>query len=182
MLLCFALPGLVLVGGLLLAGFYGFRQIPDLFQESARGMLPQGFEAKLEERGKYTIWYPVEESEEGGEERFPPGARVYVFDAASAQELRMSKWLQGTKYIGEEMSISLGTFESTRDGQIVEVKGTGLNEPVLISISLDNTNEKLATVFTLIAIVGISLMLSISMFIYLLHRRQKAVDASIEPS
>jgi len=86
----------------------------------------------------------------------------------------------GEKYIGDEKSVSLGSFESQQDGQVVEVKGTGLIEPVMISISVDNTGKKLATVFTLVGIVVVTLMTAISMFIYLLHRRQKIVEASFE--
>ena len=184
LLVCFALPALVLTGGLILAGLFGFRQIPELFEETARGMIPQGFEAKLEKRGKYTVWLPVEGDglSESSQGRLPPGGRVYVFDAASARELELMTWIKGEKFIGDERSVSLGSFESRQDGQIVEVKGTGLSEPVMVSISIDNTGQKLATVFTLIAIVGITLMAAITLFIFLLHRRQKSVDASFETS
>jgi hypothetical protein len=83
------------------------------------------------------------------------------------------------KFIGDEKSVSLGSFESQNYGQIVEVKATGLVEPLLISISLDNTGRKLATIFTLIVIIGITLMAAILLFIFMVHRREIVVEASL---
>jgi len=97
LLICFALPTLVLAGGFILAGLYGVRQISKLFEETARGILPQGFEARLEEIGKYTVWLPVNSESEGEEtsQRLPPGGRVYIFDAPSARELELTGLIIG---------------------------------------------------------------------------------------
>lgn len=181
LLLCIVPPSLVLVAGLILASFYGFRQIPDLFEETARGLLPQGFEAELLTKGKYTVWLPVEVKSESERERdwLPPGGRLYLFDVASAQELELATSDHRVKFIGDEKSVSLGSFESQNYGQIVEVKATGLVEPLLISISLDNTGRKLATIFTLIVIIGITLMAAILLFIFMVHRREIVVEASL---
>lgn len=181
LLLCIVPPSLVLVAGLILASFYGFRQIPDLFEETARGLLPQGFQAELLTKGKYTVWLPVEVKSESERERdwLPPGGRLYLFDVASSQELELATSDHRVKFIGDEKSVSLGSFESQNYGQIVEVKATGLVEPLLISISLDNTGRKLATIFTLIVIIGITLMAAILLFIFMVHRREIVVEASL---
>lgn len=110
---------------------------------------------------------------------YPPGGRLYLFDVASAQELELATSDRRAKFIGDEKSVSLGSFESKNYGQIIEVKATGLVEPLLISISLDNTGRKLATIFTLIAIIGITLIAAISLFILLLHRREIVGEASL---
>lgn len=45
---------------MVLSGLHGFRQISELFGETARGMIPRGFGSKLERTGEYTIWLPME--------------------------------------------------------------------------------------------------------------------------
>ena len=112
----------------------------------------------------------------------PPEGRVYVFDAASAGELDLITWIKGEKFIGDQRHVSFGSFESQQDGQIVEVRGTGLIEPVLVSIAIDNMSQKLITVFTLITIAWVTLVAAIIPFIDLLHRRDKSVDAYFERS
>ena len=143
-------------------------------------MIPQGFESKLERRGKYTVWLPVEGDGrlEGPQGQLPPGGRGYVFDAASARKLDLIRWIKGEKFIGDQRYVSFGSFESQQDCQIVELKGTGLIEPVMVSISIDNTGQELITVFTLITIVGVILVAAIILFIDLLHRRHKSIDPS----
>jgi hypothetical protein len=182
LLLCFVPSAIVFIAGLILAGLYGFRQIPDLFEETARGLLPQGFEANLLTKGKYTVWLPVEVKSESERERdwLPPGGQLYLFDSASEQELELVTSGNKVKFIGDEKSVSLGSFETQKDGQIIEVKATGLAEPVLISISLDDPGKKLATIFTLIAIVVITLMTAISLFVFSVHRWPIAKEAALK--
>ena len=182
LLLCFVPSAIVFIAGLILAGLYGFRQIPDLFEEAARGLLPQGFEANLLTKGKYTVWLPVEVKSESERERdwLPPGGQVYLLDSASEQELELEASGHRVKFIGDEKSVSLGSFETQKDGQIIEVKAKGLAEPVLISISLDDPGKKLATIFTLIAIVVITLMTAISLFVFSVHRWTIAKEAGLK--
>ena len=174
------LPVTGLVGGYILGGLYGLRQIPGIFCETARGMIQQGFKSKPEKRGKYTVWLSGEGDGtlEGAQGQLPPGGRVYVFDAASARELDLITWIKGEKFIGDQRSVSFGSFESQQDCQIVEVKGTGLIEPAMVSISIDNAGQELITAFTLITIVGVTLVAAIILFIDLLHRRHKSIDPS----
>ena len=77
-------------------------------------MMPRGLESKLERRGKYTVWIPVEGDAtlQGARGQLPPGGRVYVFDAASAGELDLMTWIKREKFIGDQHYVSIGSFES----------------------------------------------------------------------
>ncbi len=181
LILCFGLPALFLVGGFVLAGLYGFRKIPEIFQESARGTLPEGFVVRLNKAGKYTVWLSLGDgrdfSDAPAAEELPPGSRLFVFDDASGRELEVSRWGQSTKFIGDEKSVSLGSFEAVRPEQLIEVKGTGFSEPVMVSVSPATTRRTLGVVLTLVGIVGVTLTVSIFSFVTLIQRRQCAVDS-----
>tara|TARA_R110002096_G_scaffold354182_1_gene547376 strand:- start:6011 stop:6583 length:573 start_codon:yes stop_codon:yes gene_type:complete len=181
LLLCFALPAFFLIGGLVIAGLYGYRQIPSLTQESGMGFLPEGFSMTLEEAASYTVWLtvvPKADANEGAE-KLPPGGRLYIFDEASGRELKLSQWAKATKYVGDAKSVSLGTFVTTRPKQMVELKGAGFNMPVPVSVAPTNMKRVLGVVLTLLAIVCVTLMVSITALIAMLHQRQKTVEAAL---
>lgn len=181
LLICFAIPLILLLIGAAFAGMYGFREIPKLLDETARGMVPPGFVAVLGPPGKYTVWHyergQIGEKFHRGGESLPPGGRIYLYDQASGREIDVSKWLASTKTLGHERATSLGSFSSVRAGQRVEVKGTGLAKPVLISIAPENTSRVLKVVFILLGIILLSLSVAITTFLVLLHRRNQAIEA-----
>jgi len=181
LIVCLLVPFLIVVFGLVLAGLYGYRQIPNLIEETARGFVPEGFTATLPEPAKYTVWLHVTALTEGedyrGPEELPPGGRVYIFDASSGREIPLNKWLDATKHIAGEKAVSLGTFETNRVDQRVELEGSGIRDPVLISITPANTGRALGVVLSLIGIVFLSLSVGIIAFFILLHRRQRGLQA-----
>ncbi|MDF1849388.1 MAG: hypothetical protein P1U85_01045 [Verrucomicrobiales bacterium] len=181
LLVCFAIPLLLLIIGAAFAGVYGFREIPKLLDETARGMVPQGFVAQLGSPGKYTVWL-YERGQIGAEfyrgtEKLPPGARIYLYDEASGREMEVSKWLNSSKTLGHERAVSLGSFSGLREGQRVEVKGSGFSKPVLISIAPENTGRVLRVVFILLGMILLALSVSITVFLVLLHRRNQAIES-----
>lgn len=180
LIVCFLIPAIILMLGLILAGMYGYREIPPLFHESVRGEVPDGFSTVLEEPGNYTVWLhvPEEDLEEFREvpNKLPPGASIHVFDVGSGNEITLTSWISSTKSLGEESAISLGTFASQREGQEIEVKGSGLREPVLVSVAPSNMNKTLRIVLTIMGIVVLFLTAAIFLFIFLIHRRQKMLE------
>lgn len=183
LIVCFLIPGIVLLLGFVFAGIYGFREIPKLVEESGRGQVPEGFEIELRDPGKYTLWYHVREKEpvsDLGEslEGLPPGARVLVYDAETKNEIEMVKWLSATKNIGGEASVSLGTFDVLAPGKKVFVKGTGFQKSAVVSISPANMTSSIRVVLVLLAIVVGTLALAILLFLLLLHRRRKTLEKS----
>lgn len=180
LILCFLIPSIVLMFGLILGGVYAFQEIPRLFHESARGEVSGGFPATLEEPGKYTVWLEVKEEDlriyREKDNRLPPGASVHVFDANTGKELELTNWISSTKSIGEVNAISLGTFLVQRSGQEVEVKGSGFRAHATASISPTNTNRTLRIVLTIMGIIVVSITVSIFLFMILLHRRQKMLE------
>ena len=185
LILCFLVPALILLLGLLGAGVYGFRMIPRLFEETGRGVLPEGFQVEVPKPGKYTLWLYAR-GQYGGNfyrsaEKLPPGGKVYLFEEASGREIPITKWVAATKNFGHERAVSLGTFLTRREGEVVEVKGTGFSRPVLVSIAPTNTNQVLRVVFTLIAIVVLTLTVAIFAFLLLIHRYKTLVESSLEP-
>lgn len=178
---CFILPLVLLLIGAVFAGVYGFREIPRLLDENARGMVPQGFVAQLDERGKYTIWLH-ERGQIGiefyrGSDELPPGGNISVYDEASGGEIEVRKLMNSTKTLGHERAVSLGSFSIDREGQRVEIKGSGLSKPVLISVSPENTAKVIQVICSLLGIVFLALVLSIGTFLWLLHRRNHAIES-----
>lgn len=179
--ICLAVPLIVFLIGASLASVYGFREIPKLLDESARGLVPEGFEASLDRPGKYTVWLQVRGAIGNhfhrGPEKLPPGARIYLYEAESGREIEVIKWLQATKNIGHEHAIALGTFRVGREGQRVEVRGSGLSRPVLISISPENTGRVIQVILSLLGIFALTLSVALGCLFLLLHRRNRALAA-----
>lgn len=181
LIVCFLIPGIVLLLGFVFAGVYGFREIPKLVEESGRGQVPDGFEIELGDPGKYTIWYHVRETVSAADENLeslPPGARIHVYDAETKNGIEMVHWLSATKNVGGETSISLGTFNVLVPNKKVFVKGTGFREPAVVSISPANMTSSIRVVLVLLAIVIGTLALAILLFLLLLHRRRKTLEKS----
>lgn len=180
LLLCFFFPFLLLLGGLSFGGMFAYREIPPLLEETARGMVPEGFQVTAVEPGKYTVWLQVwgqiGERFHHGEETLPPGAKIYLFDESSGREVKVANWVSATRNVGHEKAVSLGTFQTVRPDQTILVKGTGFRQPVLVSVSPTNTGAVLRVVLTLLGIIAITLTASIIFFISLLHRRQRILE------
>lgn len=179
--LAFLIPLVILLAGLLGAGLYGFKAFPELLVEAGRGTLPEGFEVELEKPGNFTVW--LHERGRDGEKFYwtdgtlPPGGKVYLFDEASGREIPMKSWVSASKNIGQDRAVSLGSFDGAREGQKVEIRGAGFSRPILLSISPTNTSRVLQVVFTLLAIVVLTLTVAICTFILLIHRYRHSVEA-----
>ena len=180
---CFLIPFVLLLIGAVSAGVYGFREIPQLLDETARGMVPKGFVVRLEDPGKYTVWLH-ERGSIGvdfyrGSDQLPPGGSISVYDVVSGREIEVKKWMNSTKTIGHERAVSLGSFVSDKEEQNVEIKGSGISKPVLIAVSRANTARVIGVVCTLLGIVLVALVLSIGAFLWLLHRRKLANESGV---
>ncbi len=171
---------MVLVAGFSLAGLYGFKNIPQLMDEVGRGDVQAGFELAIEKPGRYTVWSVLAEDASARAikaERLglPPGARVYLFNKENGRELPLTKLLQQKKAYAGEVSVSLGTFDTSVAGQIVEFKATGVRSKTIVSVTPENTAKAVQVFVLLLGIVLVSIALAIFVFILLIHRRQRLV-------
>lgn len=186
LLLCFGLPVAILVLGFSLAGFFGFRTIPQLMDEIGRGNVQAGFELSIPKPGRYTVWSVLAEDASARAikaERLglPPGARVYLYSKETGREIPLTKLLQQKKAYGGEVSVSLGTFDTNVVDQVVEFKATGLRRKTLVSVTPENTAEAVRVFVMLLGIVLVSIAFAIFVFIVLIHRRQRLVAEANQP-
>lgn len=182
--LCLLGPLVLLVIGISLSGLFASKNIPRLFEETARGVLPAGFEAKLLEARDYTLWI-YERGRTAGTEynssgSLPPGAKIFIFDSANGQKLPMVPRDSSVLNRYDERAISLGEFKAERGGQLVEVKATGLNMPLLVSISPANSLEVMSVMLQITGIVILFLAMAICVFNFLFRRRQALAGRSGE--
>lgn len=99
LIICFGFPITILVAGFSLAGFFGFRNIPNLMNEVRRGNVLEGFQLTIETPGRYSVWSVLAEDASARAikaERLglPPGARVYVYNVKNGREIPLTKLLQ----------------------------------------------------------------------------------------
>ncbi len=180
LLLCFGIPGIILVAGFSFAGLFGFRSIPQLMDEIGRGNVQAGFELTIEKPGRYTVWSVLAEDATARAikaERLglPPGARVYLYNTENGREISLTKLLQQKKAYAGEVSVSLGTFDTNVVDQAVEFKATGLRRKTIVSVTPENTAKAVQVFVTLLGIVLVSIALAIFVFILMIHRRQRLV-------
>lgn len=181
LLVCFLIPVIFLLLGLALAGSFAYREIPRLFEEEGRGVIPDRFTVTLGEPGKYTVWLISEtkvESEALKEMKLPPGGKIHIFDANQGTQIPLNNWIQSTRISGGEQAVSLGHFQVNQPGMEVEIKGSGVRREFTLSVSQSNMGRTLRVVMTLLTIVLISLSVAIFIFIALLHRRQKVMESN----
>jgi len=180
LVICLMVPFVLLVLGLVFGAVYGIREIPPLFEESGRGLVNPKFEVQLPESGKYTVWLSTYTVYEGtvyeSAELLPQGAKVYVFDTGSNEELPLSSWTSASKKFGSESSVSIGNFETLRPNTTVEVLAEGLKEPLVLSVAPTKVSKTFQVIFTLVAILVGSLLMAIVSLIVLLHRRQRQLQ------
>lgn len=148
-----AVPLSILLSGAILAFVYGSRKIPKLLEETARGVLPSGFEVKLPEERKYILWihskgsFAGKEYQSAGE--VPPGAKIFVFDRASARQLAIKPDDSLKRHGNGESALSFGSFQAERPGEIIEVKSTGLKMPLLITLTAYSPGEVMRILLTI---------------------------------
>lgn len=183
LVLCFLVPIVILLVGTIFAGIYGYQEIPKLYEETAKGLAAPGFNAVLEKPGKYTVWlhtYTVFEGTayESGD-RLPGGGKVHVFEADSNREFDLISWTSASKSFGSETAVSLGTFESFRPGQAVEVRSSGMSRPVVVSLAPVKLQMTFRVILTISGIMIVSLFCAIVALIVLLHRRKEQIDSEM---
>ncbi|MEX2580411.1 MAG: hypothetical protein WD342_15240 [Verrucomicrobiales bacterium] len=176
------IPLAVLALGFTLAGMYGSRRIPELLQVTARGVVPPGFVGILGEKRSYTLWLglPAWDLSDKPDvtSYLPPGAEISIIDLSSGDEIELADRVAVTRNTGGERMISLGKFESERVGQQIQLKGTGISEPVTMSIAPTNLGQVLTVSLTLLGIIAASVGVAVFLFYFLLGRRQRKLDAA----
>ncbi|MEM1441210.1 MAG: hypothetical protein AAGF67_02640 [Verrucomicrobiota bacterium] len=170
------IPFLIILIGVSSAAFIAVKQIPALLEETNRGLLPEGFEVRLPAAGDYTLWLH-EKGRFGGEMyrstgEVPPGAKIFLFESASGREIDLKKEVSAEKNLGEDRAISLGVFKGEREGQKIEIKSTGLNSDLLLSISQSSSRQIMGMVILIAGILLGSLVLATIFFIQLVRRRK----------
>lgn len=181
LLFCFVAPVIALWIGIGIVGIIGYQKVPEFLKEIGGGAFAEGFTLTLSESGKYLVWCenPKEESsiEVNKSTGLPTGGRVFVFDAGSSAKLPLLQLLKFERKIGGVKSHSIGVFETSRPNQEILVKGTGVPAALSGSITPDNSAELVRLMLSLLAIVLFTFAVAIGLFIFLLHRRQKMLQA-----
>jgi|GEM_PF-676362 len=181
LVICFLVPLLILVVGLVAGGVVGYRAIPPLFAETGRGLAPPGFTVELPDPGKYAVWFysygildgQGYESSEG----LPSGARVHVHDIVGDRPLPLVDWLAASRSFAGESAVSVGMFETARPGRPVEIRVSGLSRPAVVGVAPVRLAEVFRTILQLVGILVLSLFFAVVALIVLLHRRSRQVAA-----
>ena len=169
MTVCVAVPALLLMSGLGLAGFYGYREIPALEVTVAGGEVPPGFETVLVEPGKYNLWLATPESDEG----VRPTMKLHVFSKRNGQEFPLDSWFRSSRLSGRDSYVSMGRFETYAPNEAIEVKSVGASGFFQVSLSPHRESGLLRVILTLMGIIAITISGAITVFLFLIHRRQR---------
>ena len=176
MTVCVAVPALLLLSGLGLGGYYGYREIPALEVTVASGQVPPGFEAVIAEPGKYNLWLATEKPDYPA----PAGMRLHVFSDRTKQELPLDTWFRSSRWTGSGHYVSMGRFETSAPTETVEVKSVGAAGFFEVSVSPHNESGLLRIILTLMGIIAITISAAITVFLFLIHRRQRHLAEETE--
>lgn len=109
-----------------------------------------------------------------GSGELPPGGKVFLFDASSGREVDLGKTVSAEKNMGEDRAVSPGVFSMEREEQTIEVKGAGLNSPLLFSISPTSSRQVMGIVIVIAGVIVGSIIPATIIFVQLMRRRQRA--------
>lgn len=160
----------VLAVGFTAAGIYGGIRIPQLLEVNARGVVPPGFVAVLGEKKQYTLWLAIPDGEETPEEgleqieMMPPGAELRLIDLSSGDLIEIEKSVPVRRRSGGELVVSIGDFETERRGQQIQLKASGLAEPVTMSIMPKNLGQVLRVSMGLVGITVFTIVGAYTLF------------------
>ncbi len=181
--LCFLAPGLILLAGVFFAGNYRSREMPKLMQDVGTGFAPPGFSVELSDVGKYTLWLRTRTRYGGALEEYdgqlPEGGKVQLFDKVSGKELEVSTKKSKRSFHGEK-AVCLGDFETIRNHQIIEIRASGLANPIVLSVAANRHGDSMSLLFHLLGILCVTLFLAFLALAIPLHRRKKKLEASPE--
>ncbi len=163
---------IILAIGFSAAGIYGGREIPDLLQVTARGVVPPGFVAVLGKQKSYTVWLAIDDEQEeiarpvGPIDYLPPSAEVEIVDLSTGNAIELVRKPPIRRLAGGETTISLGEFQSERPGQQIQLKASGLKDSVTMSVIPTNIGHVLRVSISLIGIT----VVTIATALLVLHR------------
>lgn len=173
MTVCVAVPALLLLSGLGMAGYYGYREIPALEVTVASGQVPPGFEAVIAEPGKYNLWLATDKPDYPA----PAGMRLHVFSNRTKQELPLDTWFRSSRWTGSSEYVSMGRFEAAAPHETVGVKSVGTSGILEVSVSRHNESGSFRIILTLMALVAMTIPAAIPAAIpallFPIHRRQR---------
>lgn len=175
---CFMIPIIILLLGIMFSGFYAFQTIPKTFKDDVRALIPPKFSNTFETPGHYSLWaYSVAEFE-GAEHRLegdslPSGSKIHVIDKTSGDFLPVNDWVPQTKNHKGEKAFLVGTFETGIPNQEIHFIGSGLPNKTVIGISSKNMADMINVYLAIFGIFIISLFVSITILVVMLHRRKK---------
>lgn len=178
--ICLLVPFVILLLGLGFAGWKAVKASTELGREDGRGVVPPGFTVEVSEAGKHTVWLHTSTIFEGqayeSGSRLPAGAKLLLTDESTGDAIDLTTYMSASKSFGNDRAVSLGTFQLLSPTRI-SVMGTGIQNPVIISIAPEKMPEVFKTVIQVGGIAALSIFLAILTLIVLLHRRQKAIQA-----
>ncbi len=172
------IPLVVLLTGVSIAAAIAVRRVPPLLTEVDRGLLPDGFEVILPGPGEYTLWLHIKGRLGNklfhGSGELPPGGKVFLFDASTGREIATEQTVSARKNMGEDEAVSLGVFSSDRENKTIEIKGSGLNSEVLLSVSPTSSRQIMGIMGLITGVILISIIVATIIFVRLMRRRHLA--------
>lgn len=180
LVLCLLTPLVTLGVGFGFAGVKGWRYFQELAVEDGRGLVPPGFTVDIATAGKHTLWLHTHTIYEGSAfqsaDRLPEGARVLIAPEQGGASVPLRDWSASRKSFGQDVAVSVATFSIHLPGRYA-VSGAGFPHPVVLSVAPVKWEKVLAVILELAGIVVVTLVLSLTILIVLLHRRQRSLQA-----
>jgi len=178
--LCLLLPVGLLLIGLAGAAVVGMKTIPEARRDDIRAVVPPSLKTALARPGRYDLWIYEKGFHEGAEyvpnPVLPPGSKIHVLDRRSGQFLPWSTlWAGSAKSMGGERAVLYGGFETIQDGQEVEIIFQGLSQATVIGLSTRRVTDFYWAMLAIASIVLVTLMVSLTALIVLLHRRKQLI-------
>lgn len=178
---CVLVPAAILFSGIAFGVAYGYKAFRHLGREDGRGSAPPGFGVEILEPGRRTLWlhtYTVFDGRayESGE-RLPQGAKAVVTDEATGETIVLNPYFSARKSLGNDIAVSLGTFEVENPTRLTVSVG-GVRNPVVLSVAPVKLGEIFGTIIKLTGIGAITLFLAAAALIVMLKRRRDAIEAA----
>lgn len=177
LLVCFGIPALFLIAGLVFAGFYGYSEGPPLRVPIAEGDLSPEFRTVIAAPGKYTLVVNRDTAgaaANGDSSPFslPHGGRIHVYRAKTGEELELNTLSQALLLKGTVDEGTLGVFEISTAEEAILVKSSGIPESLAIAIVPESHGQRMKVMLNVLGLLAITVTSSVTALIVLIHRRQ----------
>lgn len=177
LLTCILFPIAILLLGIAGSVIAAIQTLPDALSDDIRGVIPPKLVTRLEIPTRYSVWFYSSGKFEGqlyeSFERVPAGVKIRVIDSKSGDFIPLNNWMSGSKSTTSESAFLVGSFETVRKDQEVQILASGLERETVIGISSRSLADIFRAFLLVAAIFMVSLIAAIGTLIAMLLRRKK---------